>query len=111
MLYHPRSLLATGLLAGAATACTIPSGPPLSNTILTGFGIQVQNKTQPQVHNKFMNLLEAGGGDKHLFIGPVGVERHDLTLINGVIAYQAQRAVINGEVRTRPPHPHPPPPG
>merc|ERR1712144_115813 len=75
------SLLA--LIAGAS-ACVIPT-TPLSNTITTPFRIQVQNASYPAVNNLYMNLLEAGGGDKHLYIGPVGTPTSNLVLTGGVI--------------------------
>lgn len=90
------------LLAGAALAsaqCTIPSTPP-SSTISVPFRLQVQNISRPDVHDKYMNLFVAGGGDRHLFIGPVGDPTYDLTLVDGVINWQAGGvcAVIGGEV-------------
>lgn len=89
------------LLAGAAvaSACTIPT-EPLPNTITYPFRAQVQNASRPEVHNKYMNLFQAGGGDQHLFIGPVGVPTYDLTLVDGVINHvpSGVRAVIGGEV-------------
>ena len=95
----------TGLLLGAAVtwACTIP-GDTLSNTITQPFQIQVQNASQPAVHNKYMNLFQAGGGDQHLFVGPVGTPTFDLTLVDGVITHGGIRAVIGGEVRLQPPN-------
>ncbi|KAK3307270.1 WSC domain-containing protein [Chaetomium strumarium] len=88
------------LLAGvaAASACTIPT-EPLSTTISYPFRAQVQNASRPEVHNKYMNLFQAGGGDQHLFIGPVGVPTYDLTLVDGVINHvpHGVRAVIGGE--------------
>jgi hypothetical protein len=92
----------SALLAGAAvsSACTIPTEPPLGNNIAYPFRAQVQNATRPEVHNKYLNLLVAGGGDHHLFIGPVGVPTYDLTLVDGVINHvpNAVRLVIGGEV-------------
>ncbi|KAK4144516.1 WSC domain-containing protein [Dichotomopilus funicola] len=89
------------LLASAVTAsaCTIPTDP-LDNNIAYPFRAQVQNATRPEVHNKYMNLFEAGGGDRHLFIGPVGVPTYDLTLVDGVINHvpDGVRAVIGGEI-------------
>ncbi|KAK4033004.1 WSC domain-containing protein [Parachaetomium inaequale] len=91
----------SALLAGAAvsSACTIPT-EPLGNNIAYPFRAQVQNATRPEVHNLYMNLLEAGGGDRHLFIGPVGVPTYDLTLVDGVINHvpNGVRAVIGGEI-------------
>ncbi|KAK4170003.1 WSC domain-containing protein [Cladorrhinum sp. PSN259] len=91
----------TALLSGAALAaaqCTIPPGT-LSNNITYNFRAQVQNATRLEVHNQYLNFLEAGGGDKHLFIGPVGEPTYDLTLVNGVIHQLSTgvRAVIGGE--------------
>ncbi|KAK3390665.1 WSC domain-containing protein [Podospora didyma] len=94
-----RKVLAA-LLAGVATsaACVIPPGT-LSGTISAPFRIQVQNASRPAVHNLYMNLFVAGGGDRHLFIGPVGVPTFDLTLVDGVINHvpAGVRAVIGGE--------------
>ena len=89
-------------LAGAAVTtaqCSIPPGT-LPTNIGYNFRAQVQNASRPEVHNKYLNFLEAGGGDKHLFIGPVGTPTYDLTLVDGVIHQQASgvRAVIGGEV-------------
>ena len=95
----------SGLLAGAVVVsaqCTLPIGP-LSGSITAPFRIQVQNISRPEVHDKYMNLLLAGGGDHHLFIGPVGNVTLDLTLVDGVINWERgdNRAVIGGEVRRR----------
>src|SRR4051812_34576997 len=95
----PQSKVVSAMLAGAAAAaaCTIPSGT-LSNTITSPFRVQVQNASYPAVNNLYMNLLAAGGGDQHLFVGPVGVPTYDLTLIDGAITHTGIRAVIGGEV-------------
>jgi len=90
------------LLAGAtlvSAQCTIPD-TPLSATISAPFRLQAQNASRPEVHDKYMNLYVAGGGDRHLFIGPVGVPTFDLTLVDGVINWVpgGVRAVIGGEV-------------
>jgi hypothetical protein len=92
----------SALLTGAAVAsaqCTIPT-EPLSTTITYPFRAQVQNASRLEVHNQYLNLLEAGGGDRHLFIGPVGTPTYDLTLVDGVINHvpDGVRAVIGGEV-------------
>ncbi|KAK0643872.1 hypothetical protein B0T16DRAFT_430285 [Cercophora newfieldiana] len=91
----------SGLVAGAAVAsaqCAIPVAP-LPTSIPAPFRVEVQNITRPDVHGKHMNLYEAGGGDQHLFIGPVGNLTLDLTLVNGVINWLpgGVRAVIGGE--------------
>ncbi|KAH7310117.1 carbohydrate-binding WSC domain protein [Rhexocercosporidium sp. MPI-PUGE-AT-0058] len=86
-------------LVASASACTIPT-TPLSNTITTPFRIQVQNASYPAVNNLYMNLLEAGGGDKHLYIGPVGTPTSNLVLTQGVIEQGAVHAVIGGEHST-----------
>ncbi|KAK0701971.1 WSC domain-containing protein [Lasiosphaeria miniovina] len=93
-----QSKVVSALLAGAAvaSACVIPPGT-LSNTITTPFRVQVQNASYPEINNQYMNLLAAGGGDQHLFVGPVGVPTYDLTLLNGVITHGDIRAVIGGE--------------
>lgn len=92
----------SALFAGAAlsSACTIPT-EPLDNNIAYPFRAQVQNASRPEVHNQYLNLLQAGGGDHHLFIGPVGVPTYDLTLVDGVINHvpNGVRLVIGGEVR------------
>lgn len=95
-----RQSLIIGFIRGVAvtSACIIPI-TPLSNTIATPFRIQVQNTSYPAVHNLYMNLLEAGGGDKHLYIGPVGTPTFNLVLTQGVIEQGAIHAVIGGEVR------------
>ncbi|KAK4663481.1 hypothetical protein QC763_608750 [Podospora pseudopauciseta] len=93
--------ISAGLVAGAAFAsaqCTIPT-TPLSDDIPSHFRIQVQNASRPEVHNKYMNLFEAGGGDQHLFIGPVGEPTYDFTLVDGVVFNVRKniRLVIGGE--------------
>ena len=80
-----------------STACRIPT-TPLSNTISTGFAIQVQNSSFPVIHNRLLNLWSAGGGDQHLYLSPAGDAVSNLTLVNGVITRLPIRAVINGEV-------------
>jgi len=78
--------------------CVIPSGT-LSNTITTGFAIQVQNASYPAIHNRLMYLWASGGGDQHLYLSPAGTPAPDLKLDAGVITKLPVRAVINGEVR------------
>ncbi|KAF9870600.1 hypothetical protein CkaCkLH20_11906 [Colletotrichum karsti] len=82
--------------AAVASACTLPT-EPISNNITTGFGIQVQNPAAPIVHNRYMNLWSAGGGDQHLYLSPAGDAAFNLTLDNGVISRGIIHAVINGE--------------
>ncbi|KAK0627438.1 hypothetical protein B0T14DRAFT_423928 [Immersiella caudata] len=91
----------SSVVAGAALAsaqCAIP-GAPLPASIAAPFRLEVQNITRPDVHGTHMNVYEAGGGDQHLFIGPVGNLTHDFTLVNGVINWLpgGVRAVIGGE--------------
>ncbi|KAM7210406.1 WSC domain containing protein [Rhypophila decipiens] len=88
----------SGLLAGAAlaSACTLPT-TPLSNTVMDNIRVQVQNASYPQVNNLYMNLFVAGGGDQHLFVGPVGNPTYDLHLYNGAIGRGTIRARIGGE--------------
>lgn len=91
------------LLAGAlASACEIPDGPPLSNNITEGFGVRVQNPEFPVIHNRYLNLNQAGGGDQHLYLSPAGNFSFDLVLNKGVIQWFGNSktifAVINGEV-------------
>ena len=83
--------------AAAVSACTLPT-TPLSST-MGPIRVQIQNTSHPEVHNYYMNLFQAGGGDQHLFIGPVGVPTYDLVLRDGVIGRGVLNAVINGEVR------------
>ncbi|KAF0326773.1 hypothetical protein K4K61_009935 [Colletotrichum sp. SAR11_59] len=92
------SSLMLKLLAAAVgvSACTLPTDP-VSNNITTGFGIQVQNPAAPIVHNRYMNLWSAGGGDQHLYLSPAGDAAFNLTLDNGVISRGIIHAVINGE--------------
>jgi hypothetical protein len=87
-------------LAGAAitTACLIPP-ETLSNTITDSFGILIQNPAFPVIHDRYFSLLVAGGGDKHLFLDPVGDRASDLVLNQGVVAQGIIHAVIDGEVR------------
>ncbi|KAH8837874.1 hypothetical protein MCOR27_004112 [Pyricularia oryzae] len=86
--------------AAAVTGCELPPGT-LPRTITEGFAIQVQNPEFPVIHNRLMNLWEAGGGDKHLFLAPAGNSSDALTLVDGVITLATVvptiRAVINGE--------------
>ena len=91
------SALVLGQAAVAAAACVLPTAP-LSNTIPQGFGVQVQNPAFPVIHNRFMNLFQAGGGDQHLYLSPAGASAFDLALNNGVIERGIIHAVINGEV-------------
>jgi kremen protein len=86
---------------GAITACIIPPNDPLSDNITQSFGIQVQNPLYPQIHNRFMNLWESGGGDQHLFLSPAGDAAFDLTLNQGWVERLPIRAVINGEVSSQ----------
>jgi hypothetical protein len=84
----------------AASACTLPTGPALSNNITDGFSLQVQNASYPEVHNHFLNIWDWGGGDQHLFVSPAGNSTSELQLIDGVITLPwdpPRRAVINGE--------------
>jgi hypothetical protein len=86
--------------AAVTTACTIPGGT-LSNNITTPFGVLIQNPNYPVIHNKYMNLNAAGGGDRHLFLEPVPDPVRNLTLASGILTwpYGGIHAVINGEVR------------
>lgn len=90
------------LTAAVASACDIPDGPPLSNNITQGFGVRVQNPEFPIVHNRYLNLEQAGGGDQHLYLNPAGKFAFDLLLTKGVIQWDGSSntifAVINGEV-------------
>jgi hypothetical protein len=94
-----QSRLISSLLSTAAlvSACVLPTGQ-LSNTITSGFRIRVQNPAYPVIHDHYMNLQIAGGGDKHLFLDPVGDAASDLVLKSGVIYQDIIHAVINGEV-------------
>ncbi|RBQ98840.1 hypothetical protein VDGD_07393 [Verticillium dahliae] len=82
-----------------AAQCTLPN-TPLSSTITEPFGIQVQNPAFPEIHNRYLYLWEAGGGDKHLYLNPAGVPATTLTLDAGVLELGPLFAVINGEVRS-----------
>jgi kremen protein len=93
------SLFGTLVAAAAVTtACVIPPGT-LSNTITTGFGILIQNPAFPVIHDRYMNLNPAGGGDQHLFLDPVGDRTFNLVLNAGALAQNIIHAVINGEVK------------
>jgi hypothetical protein len=91
------SFVSALLAAGLASACTPPTGT-LSTTITKPFGILIQNPKYPVVHNHYMNLDPAGGGDKHLFLNPVGDSAFDLDLNAGVLEQGIIHAVIGGEV-------------
>lgn len=92
-------LIILALLAGAAvtTACVIPTDT-LSNNITDGFGILIQNPAFPVIHDRYMNLDPAGGGDQHLFLNPVGDPTFNLVLNQGILEQDIIHAVINGEV-------------
>ncbi|KAG0650106.1 WSC domain-containing [Hyphodiscus hymeniophilus] len=92
------SLISALLAATATTACTIPGGT-LSNTITKPFGVLIQNPKYPAIHNKYMNLNAAGGGDRHLFLEPVPDPVRNLTLAAGVLTWPdgGIHAVIDGE--------------
>ncbi|GAW21921.1 hypothetical protein EKO27_g3828 [Xylaria grammica] len=87
----------------ATSACTLPTAPALSNNITEGFSLQVQNASNPDIHNHFLNIWDWGGGDQHLFVSPAGNSTNELQLIDGVITLSSafwdppRRAVINGE--------------
>ncbi|KAG7110736.1 hypothetical protein HYQ44_020313 [Verticillium longisporum] len=85
--------------AAVAAQCTLPN-TPLSSTIAEPFGIQVQNPAFPEIHNRYLYLWEAGGGDKHLYLNPAGVPATTLTLDAGVLELGPLFAVINGEYTT-----------
>ncbi|KAF2965342.1 hypothetical protein GQX73_g8220 [Xylaria multiplex] len=95
------AFLLTSAIA-ATSACTIPT-TPLSNTITDRFALQLQNASNPVVHNHFLNIWDWGGGDQHLFVSPSGNSTNELQLIDGVITLSSafwdppRRAVINGE--------------
>ena len=63
-------LFISALLAGAAvtTACVLPTDT-LSNNIPNGFGILIQNPEFPAIHDQYIMLEPAGGGDMHWFVG------------------------------------------
>jgi len=100
MQLPPRIALVELLLAAAAavtSACNIPT-TPLSSNITGGFGILIQNPAYPVIHDRYMNLAVAGGGDKHLFLSPVGDYAFDLDLNTGFLEQDIIHAVIDGEV-------------
>jgi len=89
------ALLSLGALS---SACTLPT-TALSNTITNGFGLQVQNPSHPEIHNRYLDFWFAGGVDEHLFLSPAGDSVFNLVLNNGVLGRDILHAVINGEVR------------
>ncbi|GJC83393.1 hypothetical protein ColLi_06231 [Colletotrichum liriopes] len=91
------SIIFPVLSAVAAVSACIPPTEPLSNNIPEGFGIQIQNASVPIIHNRYINLWSAGGGDQHLYLSPAGDSAFDLTLVNGVVSRGIIHAVINGE--------------
>ncbi|RPB12990.1 hypothetical protein P167DRAFT_605277 [Morchella conica CCBAS932] len=84
------------LVTGVTAVCPIPA-IYIEPTITRPFAIQVQNASYPVVHNRLMNLWQAGGGDQHLYLSPAGTPTSNLTLVDGVITRLPIRAVINGE--------------
>ncbi len=94
-----------GLLAGGAalaTACVIPN-LVIPTNITTGFAVQIQNPAFPAIHDFFLDLYPAGGGDMHLFITgtpQVGTRYSSLTLSQGVLTDSVDgiHAVIDGQV-------------
>ncbi|TVY28792.1 WSC domain-containing protein [Lachnellula hyalina] len=99
MQLPPRIALVELLLAAAAvvtSACNIPT-TSLSSNITGGFGILIQNPAYPVIHDRYMNLAVAGGGDKHLFLSPVGDYAFDLDLNTGFLEQDIIHAVIDGE--------------
>ncbi|OHE93293.1 hypothetical protein CORC01_11436 [Colletotrichum orchidophilum] len=92
------SILKTVLLAAAVVSACTPPTEPLSNNITEGFGIQIQNASVPIIHNRYINLWSAGGGDQHLYLSPAGNSAFNLTLVNGVLSRGIIHAVINGEM-------------
>ncbi|KAI1265380.1 hypothetical protein F5Y18DRAFT_426981 [Xylariaceae sp. FL1019] len=98
MLKSTPSVIAS--LVAMSVACTIPTGPALSNNITEGFSLQLQNASYPDIHNHYLNIWDWGGGDQHLFVSPAGNSTSELQLIDGVITLPwtpTLRAVINGE--------------
>lgn len=91
-----------GVVAGAASACEIPEGPPLSTDIPEFFSIFVSNPAVLAIHNKVMTF-HPNGGDQHLNLAPAGNPTGDtLWLENGRIHWDTIHAVIDLEV-SRPP--------
>ncbi|KAG9238908.1 WSC domain-containing protein [Amylocarpus encephaloides] len=90
--------LAAALLAFVtdSMACTLPT-TTLSNTITEGFGLLIQNPAFPVIHDRYMNLAIAGGGDKHLFLSPVPEPAFNMVLGEGVLAQGGIHALIGGE--------------
>jgi hypothetical protein len=86
------------LTAAVASACEIPTGPPLSNNITEGFGIRVQNPAWPNIHNRYLNLDQAGGDDQHLYLSPAARYAFDLTLEKGVIKWSGRPHVVSGVI-------------
>jgi kremen protein len=72
----------TAALVAVIAVTTARMIPPdtLSNNITTGFGILIQNPSFPVIHDQYMNLDPASGGDQHLFLDPVGDRTFNLTL-------------------------------
>jgi hypothetical protein len=93
-LFSISALLAATVVT---TTCVIATDT-LSNNITTGFGILIQNPAFPVIHDRYMNLDPAGGGDQHLFLDAVGDPTFNLVLSNGILEQDIIHAVIDGEV-------------
>jgi hypothetical protein len=84
-------------LVSLTSACTKPTTKPVIDNNRP-FGIQIENKKYPAIHNKNMNLWAAGGGDQHLYLSPAGAAAFNLQLIQGSITQGQIHTVLNGEV-------------
>jgi len=96
---QPPFLFVSLAVAAIATACTLPTDL-LPNTITNGFGILIQNPAFPIIHDTYMNLDPAGGGDNHLFLAPVGNPTFNLVLEDDILEQDIIHAVIDGEVNS-----------
>jgi hypothetical protein len=98
LLEMQHSLLSALLVGAAVTTACVPPTDTLSNTITTQSRILIQNPAFPIIHDRYMNLLPAGGGDQHLFLSPVANPTFNLVLNAGALAQGIIHAVIGGEV-------------
>lgn len=94
-------LMSILLIPSLTSACTKPTTKPTIDNSRP-FGIQINSKQYPAIHNKNMNLWAAGGGDQHLYLSPAGAAAFNFQLNDGSITQNQIRTVINGEVRPSP---------
>lgn len=96
-MHFSTPIISTFLSLPLVLACTKPTTKPVIDNSRP-FGIQINAKQYPAIHNKNMNLWAAGGGDQHLYLSPAGSPAFNLQHIGGAITQAQIHTVINGEV-------------